>query len=125
MNILKPGANYGWPVIHHRLTREGMESPLQEWTPAVAPSGIAFYTGDKIPQWKNDLFIATLAGATLFRLTIDTNGRLTNTEKLLEDKYGRLRDVGNAPDGTLLVITDSGQLIQLRPSLTPCVNCGR
>lgn len=115
VNILKAGANYGWPVIHHRLTRKGMETPLQEWTPAVAPSGIAFYTGDKIPQWKNDLFVATLAGATLFRLTIDANGRLTNTERLLEDKYGRLRDVGNAPDGTLLVVTDGGQLIQLRP----------
>lgn len=115
INILKPGANYGWPVIHHRQTREGMESPLQEYTPAVAPSGIAFYTGNKIPQWKNDLFVATLAGATLFRLTIDANGRLTNEEKLYEDKYGRLRDVGNAPDGTLLVITENGQLIQLRP----------
>jgi aldose sugar dehydrogenase len=115
INILKPGANYGWPEVHHRMMRPGMESPLQEYTPSIAPSGSTFYTGTKIPQWKNDFFVAALAGSALHRLTIDSSGRLRNEEKLLEDKYGRLRDVGNAPDGTLLVISDSGKLIQLRP----------
>jgi len=114
INILKSGANYGWPEVHHRMVRPGMESPLQEYTPSIAPSGSTFYTGTKIPQWKNDFFVAALAGSALHRLTIDPSGRLLNEEKLLEDKYGRLRDVGNAPDGTLLVISDSGKLIQLR-----------
>ena len=114
INILKPGANYGWPEVHHRMVRPGMESPLQEYTPSIAPSGSTFYTGTKIPQWKNDFFVAALAGSALHRLTIDASGRLLNEEKLLEDKYGRLRDVANAPDGTLLVISDSGKLIQLR-----------
>ncbi len=62
VNILKPGANYGWPVIHHRESKQGMETPLAEWTPAIAPSGIAFYTDSKIPQWKNDLFVAAWLG---------------------------------------------------------------
>ncbi len=113
VNLLKAGANYGWPVIHHRQTRAGMESALREYTPSVAPSGIAFYTGDQIPQWKNDLFVTTLAGATLLRFTTDNAGRILNEEKLFEDKYGRLRDVGTGPDGSLLIVTDNGRLVQV------------
>jgi len=115
INVLKSGGNFGWPVVHHRLNREGMEAPLQEYTPAIAPSGIVFYTGNKIPQWKNDLFVAALRGSALYRLRIDANSQLIAEEKLLDNKYGRLRDVANAPDGTLLVISDGGKLIQLKP----------
>jgi aldose sugar dehydrogenase len=115
INLIKAGANYGWPIIHHKLTKAGMEAPLVEYTPAVAPSGAAFYTGSLITQWKNDFFVAALRGQRLIRLRIDKDGAVTESEMLLQGKYGRLRDVGNSPDGSLLVLTDDGRLIRLSP----------
>lgn len=114
INELVAGSNYGWPLHHHRDIAPGFVSPLLEYTPAIAPSGIAFYTGTLIPQWKNDLFVATLAGAHLLRVRFDANGNITETEKLLVGKYGRLRDVGTSPDGSLLIVSDGGELIQLK-----------
>ncbi len=113
VNLLKAGANYGWPVIHHNLTQEGMESPIAEYTPAIAPSGITFYTGNLIPQWKNDLFMTALRGARLVRLRIK-DGKVTEQENLLVGKFGRIRDVGNGPDGSLLIVTDGGELVRLK-----------
>lgn len=114
INELVAGSNYGWPLYHHQMTAPGFVSPLLEYTPAIAPSGIAFYTGAVIPQWKNDLFVATLAGGHLLRVRFDAAGKVVETEKLLNQKYGRLRDVGTSPDGTLLVVSDGGELIQLK-----------
>lgn len=114
VNEIVAGANYGWPQYHHRLTAPGMTAPIAEYTPAVAPSGIEFYTGALIPNWKNDLFVATLRGRHVIRLRIDAQGKVLEQEKLLENKYGRLRDVSNAPDGSLLVISEDGRMIQLR-----------
>ncbi len=114
INEIIAGENYGWPLYHHRQTAPGFRAPLLEYSPAVAPSGIAFYTGSKIPAWKGDLFVATLAGQRLLRLRIARNGTATEEEILLKAKYGRLRDVETSPDGTLLVVSESGKLIQLK-----------
>ncbi|CAN5432105.1 PQQ-dependent sugar dehydrogenase [soil metagenome] len=114
INEITAGTNYGWPNFHHRMEGPGVQAPLLEYTPAVAPSGIAFYVGSKIPAWRNDLFVATLRGKHLLRIRIDAKGRVIETEKLLDQKYGRLRDVTTAPDGSLLVISEAGKMIQLK-----------
>jgi aldose sugar dehydrogenase len=114
INEITAGTNYGWPTFHHRMQGPGVQAPLLEYTPAIAPSGIAFYVGSKVPNWKNDLFVATLRGKHLLRVRIDANGRVVETEKLLEGKYGRLRDVTTGPDGSLLVISEAGKMIRLK-----------
>ncbi len=113
LNSLSAGANYGWPVIHHQMQRAGMKSPLWEKTPALAPAGALFYTGDQISVWKNNFFVAMLRGKSLLRAEIKSDGRVGATEELLKDRYGRLRDVGQHPDGSLLVVTDDGEMIQI------------
>jgi aldose sugar dehydrogenase len=114
INEILAGANYGWPVIHHRMEAAGMISPILEYTPAIAPSGIAFYTGQVIPEWKNDLFVAALKGQRVLRIRFDNQSRVVDSEVLLEGKYGRLRDVETSPDGSLLVLAEDGRLIQLK-----------
>lgn len=104
VNIIVPGGNYGWPVVHHRDSKEGMISPLLEYTPAVAPSGAMFYTGDLFPQWKGDFFFATLVGRKLVRVRFRAQEPLEQ-EFLLEERFGRLRAVGQGLDGSILVIT--------------------
>jgi glucose/arabinose dehydrogenase len=104
VNVMVPGGNYGWPVVHHRETREGMISPLLEYTPAIAPAGAAFYTGDRIPRWKHNFFFTNLVGRMLVRVVLD-GAEVKGQEFLLEDDYGRLRDVATGPEGGLLVLT--------------------
>lgn len=119
INRLIAGKNYGWPVIHHNESQQGMVTPLRAYTPAIAPSGIAFYTGEAIPEWKGDLFVANLRGRSLLRLRLGDKGEAVEEEFLLQNKFGRLRDVATAPDGALLVLSDSGLLIQLKANLGP------
>jgi aldose sugar dehydrogenase len=114
INEIIAGANYGWPQYHHRENGPGMTAPLLEYTPAIAPSGAIFYTGGAIPEWKNDFFVACLRGQQLLRVRFDQKGRAADTEVLLKDKYGRLRDVETSPDGSLLVLAEDGRLIQLK-----------
>ena len=114
INLLKAGFNYGWPIMHHRMTRPGMEPPVIEYTPAIAPSGAIFYRGNIYPQWSNSLFYATLRGQALFRTTFDGKNPRSQ-EKLLDRQYGRLRDVSQGSDGALYVITTSGKLLRVRP----------
>ena len=114
INEIIAGANYGWPQYHHRENGPGMTAPLLEYTPAIAPSGAIFYTGNALPQWKNDFFVACLRGQQVLRVRFDQSGRPGETEVLLKDKYGRLRDVETSPDGSLLVLAEDGRLIQLK-----------
>lgn len=127
INILKPGANYGWPAVTYgidysglpisdKTEAPGMEQPLVYWVPSIAPSGMAFYTGDKFPDWTGDLFIGALAGQHLRRVDLD-GSKVVKQEKLLEDEVGRVRDVRDGPDGYLYILTDAldGQLIRLEP----------
>ena len=106
MNVLERGKNYGWPVIHHRATQAGMESPLLEYTPACAPASGMFYRGSAFPQFKGNFFFGCLRGERIIRVT--TNGRqAVSQENLLENKYGRIRDVAEGPDGYIYFSTSN------------------
>jgi len=106
INIIEPGRNYGWGVITmgvqpgiSKRSQEGMEQPIVYWTPSVAPSGIVFYSGDKYPGWKNNLFVSCLAGQQLKRLEI--SGDTVTHEEIVFNQFGRVHDVVVGPDGYL------------------------
>jgi len=108
VNAIRPGLNFGWPRIEGAATLPGMETPAAFYNPAVAPSGASFYRGQRLPQFVNNLFVATLRGTALLRLTVDnTSRRVTSEERLLEGSYGRLRDVISGPDGYLYFCTNN------------------
>ncbi len=127
VNVLRGGANYGWPVATHGREyvggsigvgseAPGMEPPLLHWTPSIAPSGMAFYTGTEFPRWRGDLFVGALAGRHLRRIVV--RGRaVVLQEALLEDRLGRIRDVRQGPDGRLWLLTDErrGALYRIEP----------
>lgn len=128
VNTPKSGLNYGWPVITYGIdysgakigegaTKAGMEQPLFYWDPSIAPSGAAFYTGERWPAWKNSLFVGALAGQMLIRLS--TNGEaVTGEERLLTNLGERIRDVRQGPDGYLYLLADAedGKLLRVRPA---------
>lgn len=129
INVLRPGGNYGWPWVFgspdvlpwteemHRLVADkNLIMPLREYTvpDGIAPAGVAFYTGEKFPSWKNSFFVAALRGY-LLRLDIDGENRLVKEEHLLPEGFSRIRDVTTGADGYLYVISDKGQLIQIVP----------
>ena len=117
LNIVEKGKNYGWPLVARGIdypgttigvTRmDGMEEPIYYWDPVIGPSGLAFYTGNLFPQWKNSLFVGGLRGAMLDRLTI-ANDKVVAEEPLLTELGTRIRDVRVGPDGAVYVLTDSG-----------------
>jgi glucose/arabinose dehydrogenase len=109
INVIDSGVNYGWPVIEGAATRPDMAAPLAFFSPSVAPSGADFYTGSGIPAFRNQLFVATLRGMALLRVTIDGAGarHVASTERLLEGRFGRLRDVLMGPDGYLYICTSN------------------
>ena len=108
INRLQSGQNFGWPRIEGNDTMAGMENPITFFNPAIAPSGAAFYRGSRIPQFENNLFIATLRGTHLLRVTLDSTGqRIASQEKLLDGTFGRLREVIMGPDGNLYVSTNN------------------
>ena len=107
VNAIRAGLNFGWPRIEGAATMSGMEAPVTFYDPAIAPSGASFYRGQRLPQFANNLFVATLRGTHLLRLTVDTSTRrVTAQERLLEGTYGRLRDVVSGPDGSLYFCTN-------------------
>jgi aldose sugar dehydrogenase len=123
LNIIKAGKNYGWPIITYGIEysgekigdaiqqKEGMEQPVYYWDPVLAPSGMAFYKGDAIPEWKNNLFIGGLAGAHIARLIIENN-KVVGEERLLGDRQERFRDVAYH-DGMLYAVTDGGNIYKI------------
>ncbi len=128
INVIGPGKNYGWPVITLGIdyngqkigegtTKPGMEQPLYFWVPSIAPSGMTFYSGKKIPAWRGNLFVGALAGAVLVRLELKA-GRVTHEERLFKNLYERIRDVREGPDGFLYFTTDhpSGRIIRIEPA---------
>jgi glucose/arabinose dehydrogenase len=94
-----------------------MEQPVVQWTPVIAPSGMAFYTGDLFPQWKGNLFIGGLASRVLVRLELDGE-KVVKEERLLNELGERFRDVRNGPDGALWLITDNpaGRVLRVTPA---------
>ena len=117
LNLELPGRNYGWPVIgfgvnyttgaaiHSGTMREGMEQPRQVWVPSIGISGAMFYTGDRFPEWRGNLFVGGMAGQQLVRLTLDGQ-RVTGREDLVPQR-GRIRDVRQGPDGLIYLVTDN------------------
>lgn len=129
LNLVEPGRNYGWPVITYGMDysgayvspyteRPGLEQPIVQWTPSIAPSGLAFYQGDKFPAWSGDLFVGALAFKHLRRLDLDQSGRVMAQEELLNDLNARIRDVRTGPDGYLYVTTDdaAGKVLRVEPA---------
>ncbi len=127
INVPEAGRNYGWPVITYGRDytymkigegthKPGMEQPVYYWDPSIAPSGAAFYTGDRFPEWKGNLFVGALAGQALHRLVLDGE-KVVGEEALLTDLGERIRDVRNGPDGALWLLTDNpaGRILRLVP----------
>jgi glucose/arabinose dehydrogenase len=106
VNIVEKGKNYGWPVVHHRETRAGMEAPLLEYTPACAPASGMFYRGSAFPEFRGNFFFGCLRGVRMIRVVLDGR-RVVSQENLLEGKYGRIRDVAEGPDGYLYFSTSN------------------
>ena len=134
VNILVPGANYGWPQIslgrtyggpwQGPFTKEGFRDPVIYWMPAIAVSSIAFYTGDRLPKWKGDVFVTGMrygeipGTGQMHRIVINNNLEELRREPLLVDLRRRLRDVKQGRDGLLYVITDEadGVMLKIEPA---------
>jgi aldose sugar dehydrogenase len=128
INIIRAGTNYGWPVITYGVNygvgtkigegthKEGMAQPIHYWVPSIAPSGMAFYTGERFPKWKNNLFVGALRDRMLVRLVLDGE-KVVKEERMLQGVLGRIRDVRCGPDGFLYLLTDEsdGLLARLEP----------
>jgi glucose/arabinose dehydrogenase len=120
VNRIEMGRNYGWPDVHGRCDGDAgsnevpfcqtnnVVEPLAEWTPTIAPSGLAYYDASLIPGWRGSLLFTTLKGAALFHLTLSADGRsVTSQERLFENRFGRLRDVMVGPDGIVYLATSN------------------
>lgn len=135
INILKPGANYGWPIVSLGRSYQGpwqskqgaghadFEAPVVYWMPSIAASGMAFYTGDKLPKWKGDVFVGSLRTGEipgtghLERILFNEKMEELRRESLLVDLHQRIRDVRQGPDGYLYVLTDQkpGAVLRIEP----------
>jgi len=109
INVIRAGANYGWPTIQAGATMAGMVTPVTFFGTAIAPSGASFARGRGVPQFENNLFVAALRGTHLLRLRIDAAapGRIVSQERLLDQRFGRIRDVVSGPDGFLYFATNN------------------
>jgi glucose/arabinose dehydrogenase len=134
LNIIKPGKNYGWPVISYGRAYsgditgetgpnqtpgvlEGMEQPLLFWSPSLALTDLAFYTGDRFPEWRDSVFIGAMMGEQIQRVVFNLRGLPTRRDPLIWELGQRIRDVQQGPDGLLYALTeeDDGALLRLEP----------
>ena len=134
INIIRPGANYGWPLVSfgrdypgprvsEHPTREGMESPLVSWIPSIAVAGMAVYTGDRFPHWKGNVFVGAMrmglipGTGHLQRIVFNANTEEMRRESLLTELRQRIREVRQGPDGLLYLLTDEddGALLRIEP----------
>jgi glucose/arabinose dehydrogenase len=106
VNVVERGKNYGWPLVHHEATRAGTEPPLLVYTPAVAPASGTFYRGRAFPGFQNNFFFGCLRGVCLMRVVLD-GSRVVRQERLLDGRYGRIRDVAEGPDGAIYFSTSN------------------
>lgn len=125
LNLIKPGVNYGWPVITYGIEyrgdaigepviqqKEGMEQPVYYWDPVLSPSGMIFYSGANIPEWKNSLFIGGLSSMHIARLVLDGD-KVVGEERILEGEGQRFRDLTEGKDGAIYAVTDGGRLYKI------------
>ena len=130
LNAVRPGRNYGWPVITYgrnysgtsitsETAREGMEQPITYWVPSIATSGLLVYTGEAFPAWRGNLFVGGLAGEQLARVIVNGTTR-AGEETLLRGEVGRIRDVRQGPDGFIYLALDRnggpGTIVRLEPA---------
>ena len=128
VNIPQKGRNYGWPVISYGVDysgakigegtkKAGLEQPVYYWDPSIAPSGMAFYTGDKFPAWRGSVLVGALAGKLVSRLETSGN-RVTGEERMLQQLGERIRAVRQGPDGFVYLLTDSrdGRILRMKPA---------
>ncbi|MDP6705241.1 MAG: PQQ-dependent sugar dehydrogenase [Alphaproteobacteria bacterium] len=128
INIPQAGKNYGWPVIafgrHYSggrigvgTAKPGLEQPIYYWDPSIAPSGMAFYTGDKFPKWRGNLLVGALKYQLVARLELDGE-KVAHEERILGRLAERIRDVRQGPDGYVYLLTDSdeGRILRLEPA---------
>jgi glucose/arabinose dehydrogenase len=133
INIIRAGKDYGWPEVTYGTqydarqadgrksvkvgkgitARPGVEQPIYYWFPSIAPSGMMFYTGDLFPEWKNNLFVGAMVGQYLARLTVNGE-RIVSEEKLLTNLQVRIREVRQAPDGSVYVVAGNS-ILRLTP----------
>nr|WP_254088430.1 PQQ-dependent sugar dehydrogenase [Dawidia soli] len=124
VNRIRAGVNYGWPTITYGIEysgatigdgiqqKEGMEQPVYYWDPVISPSGITFYKGDRVPEWKNNLFISSLSAKHIARLVMEDN-RVVGEERLLASENQRFRDITQGTDNALYAVTDEGRLYRI------------
>jgi glucose/arabinose dehydrogenase len=124
INRIEPGKNYGWATITYGIEysgekvgegiqqKAGLEQPVYYWDPVISPSGITFYDGAGIPEWKNNLFISSLSGMHICRIVLENN-KVTGEERLLSGEQQRFRDITEGTDGALYAITDQGRLYRI------------
>ena len=125
LNVIRPGVNYGFPIIAYGLkytgapigdgltAKSGLEQPIYYWDPDIAPSGMLFYTGDLFPQWKGNLFLGAMVSKQLVRLVLNGD-RVVAEERLAITPEQRVRDVRQGPDGALYLLTDDDNGLVLR-----------
>jgi glucose/arabinose dehydrogenase len=128
LNLVERGKNYGWPTIgygeeysgariHQTTQAAGLEQPVYYWDPVISPGALMIYSGALFPEWRGNFFIAGLSSKALIRLVIKDD-RVVGEERLLTDRDARIRDVEQAPDGAIYVLTDDedGELLKLTPA---------
>ncbi|MFC3195885.1 PQQ-dependent sugar dehydrogenase [Marinicella sediminis] len=128
INLIKPGNNYGWPVITYginyngtpitdKTAMPGMEQPVHYWDPSIATSGMLIYSGKAFPEWQGHVFTGALKLMHLNRIELDDNLRVISEERLLLDQKARIRAIEQGPDGHIYVATDSdnGTILKISP----------
>jgi glucose/arabinose dehydrogenase len=135
INVIKAGRNYGWPIVSYGRQyagpnqsevpyKEGMELPIVFWVPSIATSGLTFYTGDKFPAWKNNVFVGAMRQGEIDRtghierIVFNDKWEEVRREQMLNELHQRIRDIRQGPDGLLYVLTDedAGALLRIEPS---------